>query len=205
METCYNKDCIEAGLDEAGRGPLFGPVYVGCVILDPNETYNPELIKDSKKLNERKRLIAFDYVKENAIDYSIYSNDEREIDKINILQATYRGMHKAIDGLNVYPEHLLVDGTYFIPYYNKEKYDYLPHTCVKSADNKYYNVAAASILAKVSRDKYIEKLCDENENLEEHYGIRSNKGYGAKRHIEGIRNHGITEWHRKSFGICKNY
>jgi ribonuclease HII len=205
MLNCLKKDCIEAGLDEAGRGPLFGPVYVGCVILDPNETYNPELIKDSKKLNPRKRLIAYDYVKENAIDYSIFSNDEKVVDKINILQATYKGMHGAINKLRVYPDHLLIDGTYFIPYFNVKRSDYLPHTCVKSGDNKYYNIAAASILAKVSRDKYIEKLCDDEPTLEEYYGIRGNKGYGAKRHIDGINTHGITKWHRRSFGLCKNY
>tara|TARA_B100001564_G_C20590344_1_gene647522 strand:+ start:554 stop:1171 length:618 start_codon:yes stop_codon:yes gene_type:complete len=205
MLNCLKTDCLEAGLDEAGRGPLFGPVYIGCVILDPNETYNPDLIKDSKKLNARKRLIAFDYIKEHAIDYSVYSNDEKVIDKINILQATYKGMHQAVNKLRVYPDHLLVDGTYFIPYFNVKASDYLPHTCVKSGDDKYYNVAAASILAKVSRDKYIEKLCDSDSTLEEYYGIRSNKGYGAKRHIDGIKTYGITEWHRKSFGLCKNY
>lgn len=205
MLNCLKNDCIEAGLDEAGRGPLFGPVYVGCVILDPNEKYNPELIKDSKKLTHRKRLIAFDYVKENAIDYSVYSNDEKTIDEINILQATYKGMHGAINKLRIYPEHLLVDGNYFIPYFNVKRCDYLPHTCIKGGDDKYFNIAAASILAKVSRDKYIEKLCDTVDILDKYYGIRSNKGYGAKRHIDGIKEHGITEWHRKSFGICKNF
>jgi ribonuclease HII len=205
MDVCLKNNCIEAGLDEAGRGPLFGAVYVGCVILDPNETYNSDLIKDSKKLNGRKRLIAFDYVKENALDYSIFSYDEKKIDEINILQATYRGMHEAIKKLKIYPDHLLVDGNYFIPYFNVDKCDYIEHTCIKSGDDKYYNIAAASILAKVSRDKYVEKLCDENENLENNYGIRSNKGYGAARHLQGIKEYGITKWHRKSFGICKNY
>ena len=101
MEVCLKNECIEAGLDEAGRGPLFGAVYVGCAILDPNETYNPDLIKDSKKLSGRKRLIAFDYIKENALDYSIFSYDEKKIDEINILQATYRGMHEAIKKLKI--------------------------------------------------------------------------------------------------------
>ena len=199
------EDVLEAGLDEAGRGPLFGRVYTAAVILNPNETYDFNLIKDSKKLSERKRLIAFDYVKENAIDFSIDFNDEKCIDNMNILQATYNSMHKALDKLTVVPEHLLIDGNYFIPYTNLKTYEHIPHVCVKSGDNTYASIAAASILAKVSRDKYIINLCDNNPELDEYYSIRSNKGYGAKKHMNGIKEHGISKWHRKSFAPCNKY
>ena len=205
MKSYYKENTLEVGIDEAGRGPLFGRVYIGAVIIPPDDTFKQSFIKDSKKLSERKRLMAYDFIKENAIDYTSFYYDEKKIDEINILQATYRGMHEAIKKLNIYPEHLLVDGNYFIPYFDVEKCDYIEHTCIKSGDDKYYNIAAASVLAKVSRDKFIEKLCDENENLEKNYGIKSNKGYGASRHLDGIKKHGITKWHRKSFGICKNY
>lgn len=205
LKTYYKENTLEAGLDEAGRGPLFGRVYTAAVILNPNDDYNFDLIKDSKKLSERKRLIAFDYIKENAIDYSIHYNDEKTIDKINILQATYNSMHKALDNLSTVPEFLLVDGNYFIPYLNLNTEEYVDYVCVKSGDNTYASIAAASILAKVSRDKYIIDLCDKYPQLDEYYSIKSNKGYGAKKHMDGIKQYGVTEWHRKSFSPCDKY
>lgn len=205
LKTYYKENTLEAGLDEAGRGPLFGRVYTAAVILNPNDEYNFDLIKDSKKLSERKRLIAFDYIKENAIDYSIHYNDEKTIDKINILQATYNSMHKALDNLSTVPEFLLVDGNYFIPYLNLNTEEYVDYVCVKSGDNTYASIAAASILAKVSRDKYIIDLCDKYPQLDEYYSIKSNKGYGAKKHMDGIKQYGVTEWHRKSFSPCDKY
>ena len=195
------EDCLEVGIDEAGRGPLLGRVYVGAAILPPDESYNHALMRDSKKLSERKRLIAYDYIRENAIDWATFYHEPDEIDKQNIFHATYDAMHKCLDKLVVKPEHILVDGNHFPVYYRD---DYIPFTCVTKGDNTYTSIAAASILAKVERDKYIEKLCDDNPMLNENYGIKSNKGYGTKKHMEGIKMHGVTEWHRKSFAPCRN-
>jgi len=194
---------LEAGVDEAGRGPLFGRVYVAAAILPQDRSFEHNLMQDSKKISERKRLIAYDYIRENAIDYAISFVDEQEIDNINIFRATQKGMHAALDSLNVIPQHVLVDGNHFDTYFRKQKF--IPYTCIEGGDGKYTPIAAASILAKVARDKYIEGLCDKYENLEEFYNLRKNKGYGTEAHREGIKKHGITQWHRKSFGICKNY
>ena len=169
----------------------------------PQEALDNSLIKDSKKLTERKRYIAYDYVKENAIDYATFWHDEKTIDEINIYRATEDAMHKVLDKLIVKPEHILVDGTHF-PVYMKNNM-VIPHTCIPKGDNLYNSIAAASILAKVERDKYILELCDKYPDLDEKYNLKSNKGYGAKVHMDGIKKHGITEWHRKSFGICKMY
>lgn len=203
MKSFYMKDTLEVGIDEAGRGPLFGRVYVGAVIIPPDETFNQSFIKDSKKLSERKRLIAYDFIKENAIDYTSFYYDEKEVDEKNIFNATYEGMHKALDRLLVQPDHILVDGIYF-PIYMQNNI-IIPYTCIEKGDNKYLSIAAASIVAKVERDKYIYDLCDNHPELVENYSINQNKGYGTKKHIEGIKLHGITKWHRKTFGICKNY
>jgi len=203
MKNCYLENTLEVGIDEAGRGPLFGRVYIGAVIIPPDETFKQSFIKDSKKLSERKRLIAYDFIKENAIDYTSFYYDEKVIDEKNIFKSTYMGMHKAIDQLLVKPEHILVDGIYF-PIYMLDN-TIIPYTCIESGDNKYLSIAAASIIAKVERDKYIYELCEKNPELIENYGIHKNKGYGTKKHMEGIKEHGITKWHRKTFGICINY
>ncbi len=203
MKSFYMKNTLEVGIDEAGRGPLFGRVYVGAVIIPPDETFNQSFIKDSKKLSERKRLIAYDFIKENAIDYTSFYYGEKEIDEKNIFNATYEGMHKALDKLLVQPDHILVDGIYF-PIYMQNNI-IIPYTCIEKGDNKYLSIAAASIIAKVERDKYIYDLCDNHPELVENYSINQNKGYGTKKHMEGIKLHGITKWHRKTFGICKNY
>ena len=200
MQNYLNKNTLEVGLDEAGRGPMFGRVYVAGVIL-PQEDFNYEMIKDSKKLSERKRLIASDYIKDYAIDWVIHYKDEKYIDKHNILQANYHAMHEALDKLLVIPEHIIIDGNYWKHYCGKDG-NYISHTTVVKGDNKFTSVAAASILAKVARDNYIYKLCDDYPKLDEYYNIKSNKGYGAKAHIEGIKKYGITKWHRKSFGLC---
>jgi len=197
MNTFYIPDVLEVGLDEAGRGPLFGRVYVGACIWHPD--IKTDIIRDSKKLSARKRLIAYDYIKEFAIDSCVYWEDEKKIDSINILQATQSAMHHAIRKLDVRPDHILVDGSYFRPYSDGRS---IPHTCIEKGDDKYMSIAAASILAKVEHDKYIEKMCDDYENLDKYYCLRSNKGYGTKKHMEGIKKYGITEWHRKSFKPC---
>ena len=202
LEPFMNKDEIEVGLDEAGRGPLFGRVYVGAAILPQDDSFNHSMMRDSKKLSERKRLMAFDYIKEYALDWVIHYKDEKYIDKHNIFAANYNAMHEAVNKLLIKPDHILVDGNYFKPcMYNDD--DYINHTTVVKGDDKYTPIAAASILAKVGRDKYIKELCDKHPRLNKYYNIESNKGYGSKQHMSGIKLHGISPWHRKSFGICK--
>ena len=196
-----NEGELEVGLDEAGRGPMFGRVYVAAVIIPQDDSYEHSLMRDSKKLSGKKRSYAFDYIKENAIDWVVEYKDEKYIDKHNIFAANYTAMHEAVNKLLVKPDHLLVDGNYFKPcMYNDD--DYISYTTVVKGDNKYTPIAAASILAKVSRDKYIEEMCEKYPLLDEYYDIKSNKGYGSKRHMEGIKKYGISPWHRKSFGIC---
>jgi ribonuclease HII len=214
---------LEIGVDEAGRGPLFGRVYAAAVILpkDPATEYDFSQMKDSKKFHSKKKIShVADYIKQNAVAWAVAYEDEAAIDKMNILQATQSAMHKAIKSCIEIAEkkaldgvpptiQLLIDGNYFnsITTYDKArgKIIAMPHVCVEGGDDKYAAIAAASILAKVSRDTYIEDLCAENPELDEKYGILSNKGYGARRHLEGIRAHGITIWHRRSFGPCKEY
>lgn len=203
LRAFKNRKLLEAGIDEAGRGPLFGRVYAAAVILNPELEYNDKYIKDSKKLSKKNIDIAESYVKEVALDWSVAYSTEERIDDINILQATQEAMHKALDNLSIKPEYLLVDGNYFSPYTINKKN--IKSECVVSGDDTYYSIAAASILAKTARDRYIENLCNENPELNDYYSIGTNKGYGAKIHINGIKKYGISKWHRKTFGICKIY
>ena len=215
---------IEIGVDEAGRGPLFGRVYTGAVILPKDDSFDHFKMKDSKKFTSKAKIEEVaEYIKKNAVAWYVSFEDEKVIDEINILQATQSAMHKSIlevrkqyiqkmnsiDEKTDYSINLLIDGNYFNPIniVNKKtnKLQTIPYTCVEGGDNKFTAIAAASILAKVERDKYIHELCVEHPELIEHYAINSNKGYGAKKHIDGIKAHGITIWHRRSFGICKNY
>ena len=209
---------IEIGSDEAGRGPLFGRVYVAAVILPKDDSFDHSKMKDSKKFTSVKKNTieeAAAYIKEHALAWHVSYEDETVIDKINILQATQQAMHKAINetrkkfASKMHPDnkiHLLIDGNYFNPIIakNGNKLEAVPYTCVEGGDNKFTAIAAASILAKVARDQYIADLCAKHPELAEHYGIDSNKGYGAKRHIDGIKEHGITVWHRRTFGICSS-
>lgn len=217
-ETIY-----EVGVDEVGRGPLFGRVYASAVILPKSGDFDFSKIKDSKKFHSKKKIEEVsNYIKENALAWHVSYEDENVVDNINILQATQQCMHDAILKCRKkynnkssrkefvdYKYHLLIDGNYFnnLTYINPHtcKLEALPYTTVKGGDNLYSSIAAASILAKVERDKYIDDLCEENPELKEHYSIDKNKGYGAKIHLDGIKKHGITRWHRKTFGICKNY
>lgn len=206
LKPFYVKNCLEVGIDEAGRGPLLGRVYVGAVILPQDDTFDHSLMKDSKKFGKSKKeqaklQDAYDYIKKNAIAYSSYWMSETEVDDMNIYQATHKAMHIAIKKLNIIPQHILVDGNKFYPY--KERNRIIPHTCIKGGDNEFSSIAAASIIAKVERDKYIKELCEANPDLIEKYDLLNNKGYGTKKHMEGIDKHGITKWHRKSFGPCK--
>ena len=210
---------VEIGADEAGRGPMFGRVYSGAVVLPKDGSFDHFKMKDSKKFtskNPKQIQAAAEYIKEHAIAWAVEYEDERVIDEINILQATQSAMHKAIrsvmrqlKGLDTNNLFLLIDGNYFKPLtiVNKtnNRIENAKYETVEGGDNKYTAIAAASILAKVERDKYINELCLENPELVEKYGIDSNKGYGSKRHMDGIKQYGITKWHRRTFGICKSF
>jgi ribonuclease HII len=215
-----NTSIIEIGIDESGRGPMFGRVYASAVVLPKDDSFEHSKMKDSKKFHSKKKIEdVSDYIKQHAIMWAVEYEDEQTIDNINILQATQSAMHKCIKSIlhqlfdinihNINNILLLIDGNYFKPYsvFNKtlSKLEYISYQMIEGGDNKYTSIAAASILAKVARDKYIEELCIENPELVERYGIDSNKGYGSKKHMEGIRQFGITKWHRKTFGICKEY
>lgn len=193
---------IEVGIDEAGRGCLFGPVTVAAVIW-PQEDPDPTLeIKDSKKVGEKKRLILKDYIENNAIAWSVQFISHEEIDKFNILQATMKGMHKCIDEIREQLEidTILVDGNSF-KMYTDENLDCMDHVCVVNGDNTYKSIAAASILAKTHRDNYILELSKDNPELEK-YGIPKNKGYGTKVHMDALKEYGSTHGHRMSFKPC---
>ncbi len=228
LKKCHNEDenIYEIGVDEAGRGPMFGRVYTAAVILPKDDSFDCSMVKDSKKFHSKKKIEeAAQYVKDNALAWYVSFEDEKKIDEINILQATQLSMHNSINEVKKiannkmkgegkeekkdYNYNLLIDGNYFNPItsFNKKtnKLETVPYLTVEGGDNKYASIAAASILAKVERDKYIDELCEQNPTLAEYYGIDSNKGYGAKKHMDGIKEHGITIWHRRTFGICKNY
>ena len=214
---------FEIGVDEAGRGPMFGRVYTAGVILPKDDSFDHSKVKDSKKFHSKKKIEeAAEYVMANALGWYVSYEDEKSIDDINILQATQKSMHTSIlevrkqyiqkmkeEGNENYSFHLLIDGNYFKPItmLNKKtsKIEIIPYDTIEGGDNKYTSIAAASILAKVFRDKYIDDLCAKYPDLITKYGLDSNKGYGAKKHMDGIKEHGITIWHRRSFGICKNY
>jgi ribonuclease HII len=217
-----DSNIAEIGVDEAGRGPLFGRVYAAAVILPKDDSFDHSKVKDSKKFHSKKKIEEVaDYIKTTALAWAVAFEDEQTIDEINILQATQQAMHKAIlsakkDFLSKTTIeqipcsiYLLIDGNYFKPITNynneKKKIESLPFTCVEGGDNKFSSIAAASILAKVERDRYIDDLCHKNPELAERYSIDSNKGYGAKKHLDGIKEYGITIWHRKTFGICKEH
>ena len=225
LQKFYKEDIniFEIGVDEAGRGPLFGRVYTAAVILPKDDTFDHSRVKDSKKFHSKKKIEEVaEYVKANAVAWYVSFEDEKVIDDINILQATQKAMHTSIletrkqiihkmkeNNAENYNIELLIDGNYFNPItiLNKKtsKIESIPYTTIEGGDNKYTAIAAASILAKVERDKYIDELCQQNPTLAEYYSIDSNKGYGAKKHLDGIKEHGITIWHRRSFGICKSY
>lgn len=180
---------IEAGCDEAGRGCLAGPVYAAAVILPKD--YRHELLNDSKKLSERKRYQLRTEIERDALAWAVGIADPTEIDEINILNASFLAMHRAIDQLKLRPQALLIDGNRFKPYSN------LPYTTVVKGDGKYMSIAAASILAKTYRDDYMRQLHAEYPQ----YHWDQNKGYPSKAHREAIRQYGTTPYHRKSFNL----
>lgn len=182
-------DSLEAGLDEAGRGSLAGPVTAAAVIFRPG-TNLPEL-NDSKKLTKNKREILKNEIEKKALAFSVVSVDSKTIDRINILKATMKAMHDAIKSLKIKPNHLLIDGNYFT------KYKDIPHKCIIKGDSKYQNIAAASILAKTYRDKLMINL----DSKFDKYGWKKNKGYGTLEHKNAIKIYGTSEHHRKSFRL----
>ena len=206
---------IQVGIDEAGRGCFAGPVVASSVCWDTewlisHQHEHPEIsiIKDSKKLSSKQRKSCFEFIKANALDYHVSFVSNAEIDSTNILKATYKAMHDSLDHLDVPFEKILVDGNSFESYKNikpEREMFIIPHVCVTNGDNIYFNIACASILAKVSRDEHIERLCEDNPHYQEYYQWKNNKCYGTKKHIEGIQRHGITPLHRKTFGMCKEY
>ena len=214
ISACYNNDnTLEVGIDEAGRGPLFGRVYTAAVVLPKDDSFEHSRMKDSKKFHSVKKINeAAEYIKKNALYWTVAWCDENDIDTINIRQATFRAMHQAIKKVRSDSKSenllLLVDGNDFKPYItfddNTQCQTSIPYLCFEGGDNKYSTIAAASILAKTERDKYISDMCMKFPLLDKTYGISSHKGYGTKKHLDAIKEHGISPWHRKSFGICKN-
>ncbi len=217
---------VEIGVDEVGRGPLFGRVYTAAVIL-PKQGFDVSKVKDSKLFHSQRKIEeAAEYIRAHALAYAVDYKEEHVIDRVNILKATMMSMKDSIletirqfrekgsEGGDTVPPHpqcqfsLLIDGnqfhtlTYFDP--KLHKFHELSHTTVEKGDSTFASIAAASILAKVARDQYVRDLCHEHPFLHHCYGLASNKGYGAKVHMDGIRQFGITQWHRKSFAPCKH-
>ena len=189
LKQFYHPGLIEAGCDEAGRGCLAGSVYAAAVILPPD--YVNEQLNDSKKLTERQRYALREVILRDATAWAVGVVTPEEIDKINILNASFLAMHRALDQLSVRPEAIIVDGNRFRPYGN------LPYATIVKGDGKYLSIAAASILAKTFRDDYMNHLAEEYPM----YDWQSNKGYPTRKHREAIRQQGITPYHRKSYNL----
>jgi len=203
LKQYHTKDKIEVGIDEAGRGCLFGPVCVAAVVWLDEDPCPEIVLKDSKKCTEKFRKKCYDYIIENCQAYSIQLVSHEEIDKKNILECTINGMHSCLDEITekITPDLILVDGDKFKQYYDKNSDDFLDHECVIKGDDTYKSIAAASILAKTYRDNYIVDLVEKNPYLEK-YGIQKNKGYGTKVHMEALKEYGVIDGHRRSFKPC---
>ena len=189
LELFYQTKVIEAGCDEAGRGCYAGPVFAAAVIL-PKKFYHP-LLNDSKQVKEKDRNELRQFIEQKAVSFAVAMVDNNEIDQINILKASFKAMHLAIDQLKRQPELLLIDGNRFIPYQK------IPHHCIVKGDGKYASIAAASILAKTYRDEYMQQLHNEFPA----YGWDKNKGYGTAIHRKAIEAIGLCKYHRNSFAI----
>lgn len=189
LESSYYIDKIEAGCDEAGRGCLAGSVYAAAVILPKD--YHNDLLNDSKQLTEKQRYKLREIIEHDAIAWAVGIVTAQEIDKINILNASILAMHRALDGLKVRPEAIIVDGNRFKPYNG------LPYTTIVKGDGKYLSIAAASILAKTYRDDYMNQLAEEYPM----YDWKGNKGYPTKKHRQAIKDHGVSPYHRMTFNL----
>ena len=187
LQKFYQRQLPEAGCDEAGRGCLAGPVFAAAVILDPHR--NIPGLDDSKKLSEARREALRPQIEARARAWAVAYVEHDEIDRINILQATFRAMHLAVDALQVRPQLLVIDGNRFKPYPG------VPHVCVVDGDATYQAIAAASILAKTYRDAWMNRIHAEYPE----YGWDTNKGYGTRAHVLAVRAHGLSPYHRKSF------
>ena len=204
---------IEIGIDEAGRGPLFGRLYVAGVILPKDGSFDYSEIRDSKKITSKNKInILAEYIKQKSVSWYIHYIEATEIDEINIRQAVLKAMRECIRALLSSQDSkqkicLLIDGNDFPPYIqydnSTDTLHTIPHVTIPGGDNLFVAIACASILAKTARDAYILELCEQNPDLKTNYGIEKNMGYGTKTHLEGIRKYGITHWHRKTYGICK--
>lgn len=191
LKLCYTKNILEAGCDEAGRGCLAGAVFAAAVILPSH--FKNELLNDSKKLNAQTRNELRTIIENEALAFSVKKVSAKEIDKINILNASIKAMHLAIADLKMTPQHLLIDGNRFKAYLG------IPHTCIIKGDGKYMNIAAASILAKTYRDEYMLKL----DKKYPQYHWKKNKAYGTLEHRKAIETFGYSIEHRKSFVLKK--
>jgi len=189
LKKWFLKNKVEAGTDEAGRGCLAGPVVAAAVILPAD--FDHPLLNDSKQLTEKQREILRPFIEKNALAFGVSYVFEKEIDEINILQASILAMHFAIEKLTIEPEHIIVDGNKFKQYKN------IPHTTIVKGDAKFMSIAAASVLAKTYRDDFMQNLDLEFPN----YDWKQNKGYPTLSHRNAIREYGITVYHRKSFRL----
>ena len=208
LKSHFYEGLIEAGCDEAGRGCLAGSVYAAAVILPPD--YHNEQLNDSKQLTDRQRKQLRSIIERDALAWAIGIVTPAEIDKINILRASFLAMHRALDQLKVRPEALIIDGNRFTPYHpsladgndifrtsNHSQEAALPHTCIVKGDAKYLSIAAASILAKTYRDDYMDALAEEYPQ----YDWQHNKGYPTRKHREAIKQYGTTPYHRLSYNL----
>ncbi len=189
LHSFYQDKWLEAGCDEAGRGCLAGPVFAAAVIFEKNFTH--PWLNDSKQISVAKRLELREIIESEALAFAIGRVDPEEIDRINIFQASFLAMHRALDALKLKPEYIIVDGNHFVPYTET------PHACVVKGDSKYLTIAAASILAKTYRDDYMVKIADEFP----HYGWNQNKGYATAYHRTATLTHGLSPHHRKTFRV----
>jgi ribonuclease HII len=210
MQSFNTEGVIEAGVDESGRGPGLGRVYTAAVIWPPG--LESPLVRDSKTISKQHMKASYEFVIAHALAYSITYGTEEEIER-GILTANMNSMHRSLSGLYQHPylkdtgatlQHILVDGNYFEPYMDPNG-NYINHTTVVKGDSAYYSIAAASILAKWTRDQYIDKLCDDYPDLNVRYGIRDNKGYlSAQAHKDGLVKHGYCQFHRKTWKTFAN-
>lgn len=187
LKSFYNENLIEAGLDEAGRGCLAGPVMASAVILPKN--YSHSFLNDSKQLTKKQRESLRKDIENDALAWAVAEVSNEDIDKINILKASFKAMHLAVDKLNILPEHLLIDGNRFI------NYPSIPHTCIVKGDSKFLSIAAASVLAKTYRDDLMEDLALKFPM----YGWENNAGYPTPKHRAAIKEYGTTPFHRLTF------
>ena len=213
LKMFYQLEKIEIGIDEAGRGPLFGRLYVAAVVLPKDGSFDFSQIRDSKKITSKKKIAEIaEYIRSASLAWHVEFVEALEIDAINIRQAVLKGMRECIRhilekiglGADVF---LLIDGNDFTgyPVFSEETGELtsLPFETIPGGDNVYVSIACASILAKTARDQYIRDLCESIPELDAKYGLAKNMGYGTKNHLDGILEHGISQWHRKTYGRCK--